>query len=184
MGAFLCDRIGAPAVPARFRAIEEGEEQVVIQGTSALWWIGKRAEKALPTLLEIAGSGQRTDAARLAAIRAALKIGPAVAVRAVVHESVCVLMRLLERGSIRQQEQAAEALGAIGPSAQAALPLLRQRAMPPLADANVERRAELYRPRSVPATPAGSAGGVGCAFGFPGTDVQSRPPAPAVCRRT
>lgn len=76
---------------------------------------------------------------QLAVTRAALKIDPSIAEHSIIVASIPVLMRMLERGSFRQQREAAEALGAIGPPARAALPLLRERAKPLRAETEAER---------------------------------------------
>ena len=138
------NRIGRPAVPALARAIQKGDQQVVIHTASALWWIGPGAKDAMPVLLDIAGSADRSDASRLAAIRAAMKIDPTVANDSAVLSSIPVLIRVLGRGNFREQGEAAHALGTIGPPARAALPLLRVRAKPPSKDVDTHGLVEEY----------------------------------------
>jgi HEAT repeat protein len=115
------------AVPALVDLLKTGNEPAVVHSCSVLSGMGRGAEAALKTLLDVAGSDDRSDAMRLAAARAALKISPAAADSPEIRAAMSVLIRLLESGSFRQQGDAANALGAIGPPAHEALPLLRQR---------------------------------------------------------
>jgi ankyrin repeat protein/HEAT repeat protein len=122
------NRIRGPAVPALTEALASDNAQVVVRAASALWWIRGAARPALSALLNVAGSEDKPDRVRLAAVRAALRIDPAQA-RAAPETLACLptLIRMLESGAFIDQGQAAESLGAIGPAAREALPMLRER---------------------------------------------------------
>ena len=121
------NRIHSPAVPALAKAVATGNDQVVEHAASALWSIGPGAKSALPALLEVAGSEEKSDVSRMAAARAALKIDPHSRDAGEVLSAVPVLIRILEKGSFKHQGWAAETAGAIGAKARDALPALRQR---------------------------------------------------------
>lgn len=122
------NRIGSSAAPALAKAVSTGNEQVVSQAANALMWIGPGAKAALPALLEVAGAEKRSDASRVAAAWAAMKIDPSNCRESKeILSSVPMLIRVLEKGSFRHQGWAAETLQGIGPAAREALPMLRQR---------------------------------------------------------
>jgi HEAT repeat protein len=127
------NKMGRTGVPALAAAIREGSEQSIQQAANALWWIGRGAKDAVPVLLEIAASEERSDLTRTEVIRAALKIDPQSRESPAVVSSIPVLIRVLREGGFRDQGKAAEALGQIGPVARQALPILRERLEPPSA---------------------------------------------------
>ncbi|MFH1920948.1 MAG: ankyrin repeat domain-containing protein [Planctomycetota bacterium] len=131
------NRIGRPAVAALAKALDCRNEQVIERATSALWWIGAGAKEAIPALLEVAGSEERSDIERLAAARAALKIDAEGARNSkAILSTIPVLIRTLEQGRFRYQGWAAETLRGIGPDAREALPMLRKRLELPREDAD------------------------------------------------
>ena len=154
------NRIGGPAVAALAKALASRDEQVIVHTTSALWWIGAGAKKAVPALLEVAGSEERSDIMRLAATRAALKIdGDGARNTKAILSTIPVLIRTLEQGRFQHQGWAAETLRGIGPAAREALPMLRKRLVLPGKDVDtggfvadyVKREAE----RAISAIEAG-----------------------------
>jgi ankyrin repeat protein len=126
------NRIQSPAVPALAKAVATGNDQVVDYASNALWWIAGGAKSALPALYSTAASDKRSDAARLAAARAALKIDPAQSRKSPeILSTIPVLIRVLENGQLQQQGWAAEIARDLGPTARDALPALRKRLEPP-----------------------------------------------------
>jgi HEAT repeat protein len=121
------NRLRRPAVPALVEVLTSADDQVVIHSCSALWWIGGGAKAAKPALLRVAGDKTRSDAVRLAAVRAAQKIDPGASNSPEVLSTLPLLRVLLDKGDFVQQGQAAAALGEIGPAARDALPLLQKR---------------------------------------------------------
>jgi HEAT repeat protein len=122
------NRMHATAVPALAAALESGNDQLVDQGSNALWWIGGGAKSALPALYNVAGSDKRSDVARVAAARAALKIDAQQSKQSIeIRSIVPVLIRTIESGSFRQQGWAAEVARDLGPTARDTLPALRKR---------------------------------------------------------
>ena len=139
------NEIGSSAVPALAEAVSTGNEQVIDHASSALWWIGPGAKAALPTLLEVAGSGENSDASRIAALRAALKIsGPECRKSKAIPAVIPALIRTLENGNFKQQGWAAEAAGGIGPAARDALPALRKRLELPAPDTDTSGLVRAY----------------------------------------
>ena len=136
------------------------DEQVIVRATSALWWSGAGAKEAVPALLEVAGSEDRSDIERLAAARAALKIdGGGVRNTKAVLSTIPVLIRTLEQGRFQHQGWAAETLGGIGPAARDALPMLRKRLVLPGKDVDtggfVSEYVRLEAKRAISAIEAG-----------------------------
>ena len=124
--AVALDRIKGTAIPELTVAVHRGNEQVTRYAAGALSSIGPVAGSALPTLLDVAGSDDRSDRSRLAAAYAALKIDPAESRRSkVILSTIPALVRVLECGDLEDRELGAEVAGDIGPPAQAALPALR-----------------------------------------------------------
>jgi HEAT repeat protein len=121
------NRMGREAVEPLAKALDSDNDQVTIQAASALWWMGGGAKWALPRLLGVAESEKRSDAARVATARAALKVNPESREFKPVLMTIPCLIRLLNAGTFRQQAEAAETLGMIGPAAREALPALRKR---------------------------------------------------------
>jgi HEAT repeat protein len=121
------NRMGRPAVPALVEVLKSADDQVVIHSCSALWWIGGGAKAAKPSLLQVAGDKSRSDAVRLAALRAMQRVDPGATYAPEVLSTLPLLRRMLETGDFVQQGQAAAALGEIGPAARDALPLLQKR---------------------------------------------------------
>ncbi|NLF08448.1 MAG: hypothetical protein GX594_10785 [Pirellulaceae bacterium] len=130
--------IRGPAVVELAQALASRNQRVIEHGTSALWWIGSGAKAALPALLEVAGSADRSDIERLAAARAALKIDrDSVRNTKSILSTIPMLVRILEQGRFQHQAWAAEALGGIGQGAEQALPMLRKRLALPGKDVNL-----------------------------------------------
>ncbi len=86
-----------------------------------------RSESPKPALLQVAVDKSRSDAVRLAAVRAVQKIDPGATYAPEVLSTLPLLRGLLDKGDFVQQGQAAAALGEIGPAARDALPLLQKR---------------------------------------------------------
>jgi HEAT repeat protein len=108
--------IHSDAVPALAEAIRTGNDQVIRQAASALWWIGPGAKQVLPILYDQIARGERSDASRLAITRAAVKIDPEAARESKEILSIIpLLIRMLETGDFEQQGWAAETLADIGP---------------------------------------------------------------------
>ena len=126
------NRIRGPAVAALAKALASRNEQVIVHATSALWCIGAGAKEAVPALLEVAGSEDRSDIERFAAARSALKIdGKGTRNTKAILSTIPVLIRALKQGRFQHQAWAAETLGGIGPAAREALPMLRKRLVLP-----------------------------------------------------
>jgi HEAT repeat protein len=142
------NRMGRPAVPALVAAMREGDESVIQYAASAFWWTGRGATEALPTLLEIAGSEEKSDVSRMAVARAALKIDPEARSSGEIVSAIPALIRVLREGSFKNQGQAAEALGHIGPAAREALPILHQRLEPPPVNVNTDGLSRDYVSRA------------------------------------
>jgi HEAT repeat protein len=130
--------MGREAVEPLAKALSSDNDQVTIMAASALWWIGGGAKGALPRLLGVAESEMRSDAARAAAARAALKVNPESREFKPVLMTIPCLIRLLDAGTFRQQGEAAETLGMIGPAARKALPALRKRLHAPEEDVDTQ----------------------------------------------
>ncbi len=146
------NRIGRPAVPSLAEAVTTGNEQVVEHAASALWWASGPARAALPNLLEVAASENRSDRSRLAAARTVMKIDPDVGRESqAILSTIPVLIRILDKGGFLHQGQAAETLGAIGASAKDALPMLHERAVPPDKDVDTEGLVTDYVQRAAEA---------------------------------
>jgi ankyrin repeat protein/HEAT repeat protein len=142
------NKMGRTGVPALVAAMREGDEQVIERAASAFWWIGRGATEALPALVEIAGSEEKSDVSRMAVVRAALKIDPEARSSRQILSAIPALIRVLRDGSFKHQGQAAEALGHIGHAAREALPILRQRLDPPPANFNTGGLARDYVSRA------------------------------------
>lgn len=116
--------IGSAAVPALAEALKSDRESTVIQAAGILSRLGKSAAPAMPTLLQISAEDRRSDLCRVTAARAVLAIDPTCRSREEVLTTIPALLRILEKGSFREQGLAAETAGKIGPAARQALPLL------------------------------------------------------------
>jgi ankyrin repeat protein/HEAT repeat protein len=132
------NRMRRPAVPALVEVLKSADDQAVIHSCSALWWIGGGAKAAKPALLQVASDKSRSDAVRLAAVRAVQKVDPDASKSPEVLSTLPLLMRMLESGDFVQQGQAAAALGEIGPAARDALPLLQKRLALPAEDVDAK----------------------------------------------
>lgn len=131
-------RMGKETVEPLAEALSSDSDQVTVRAASALAWIGGGAKQALPALLGVAESEKRSDAARAAAARAALKVNPESRELKPILITIPCLTRLLETGAFRQQGEAAETLGMIGPAARQALPALRKRLDTPERDIDTQ----------------------------------------------
>jgi ankyrin repeat protein/HEAT repeat protein len=124
------NRIGQPAVLALAQAVGRPNDQVTAQAASALWRIGV-APEAVPALLEVTGSTERSDIARLAAVHTALHIDPINSRQSeAVLSAIPMLIRFLDGADFQHRGWAAEALRDIGPAAREALPTLRKSSHP------------------------------------------------------
>lgn len=143
------NKIGLPAVPSLVEALQSENEQVVQRAANALWWIGPRAHSALPQLLKMVESEQRSDAARLAIAHAALRIDPQAARRSTeLLATLPALIRMLDQGGFKHQGMAAECLKEFGPPAAEALPRLRRRLELPGKDVDTQGLVNDYVQRA------------------------------------
>lgn len=119
---------GVPAIAPLREAVRTGNDQVVGLAATALGHHYRAAKEALPDLFQIAGSDEHSDAARIAAISAALKIDADKSRESSAISSIIpLLIRTLENGSFTAQANAVHVLAEIGPAAKDALPILRKR---------------------------------------------------------
>jgi HEAT repeat protein len=107
------------AVPELRRAARDGDALVRVQAALALWLIDRQGKEAVPVLS--AALKDPDLAVRLQAASALTRVDPALASRVVVP----VLVEALKDPEGGSREEIVEALGAFGPAAGAAVPVLK-----------------------------------------------------------
>jgi HEAT repeat protein len=121
-------RLGPEAVPHVVRQLSsEANDRTRQEAAAVLYGLGTRAKAALPSLLELAASGDLAPNTRIAAARAALAVDLESARQSeAIVSRIPELIAALSGPDFRLRGQAAETLGLIGPAAREALPALRR----------------------------------------------------------
>jgi HEAT repeat protein len=132
------ERIGSPAAPALIDALDAGDDRQIGAVAGILARVKPRTGSVSLKLLAVAADDQRSDVTRITAGYAALNIDARNRDAKEVIAIVPVIVRVLEKGSFREQGLAAETAGMIGPAATEALPMLRQRMQLPDENVNTE----------------------------------------------
>lgn len=120
-------RIRTGAVPELTKAVSGSNEPIARRAADVLAENGSAAKAALPALLVVAEDDNRADTSRMAAVGAAMRIDPQTRESKAVLSTIPVLIRVLDKGTFKEQGAAARTLGAIGRAARDALPILHQR---------------------------------------------------------
>jgi HEAT repeat protein len=118
VAALVLGFCGKPAVPTLIKALDS-DDQIVSQSAAAgLYKVGRDAEEAMPALIRVLKGQSNNYRLREAAIGALAKMGTGTSA------AMEVLTAELTRKPSLCPQEAAYALGEMGPAAQAAVPAL------------------------------------------------------------